>query len=382
MGRKLVTVRPVSAVQPIQGADRVETVVLDGWTCVAQANQFRAGDPALFFEIDSFLPAGDPRWAYLADKFTACHGRRGFRVQSAKIRGQLSQGIVRPLDDFPEVAAEIAALEAEHGGSAAPAVLRATCFAALLRVAKYEKYEPPPKAWRGAAPAEPTLPLPAFIRRTDQERIQNLPDLFDQWRDELFQETTKMDGSSMTVYFVRKDSPWIDQLPSLEPGQEHTAILPRGRFGVCSRNKEILEREGGFFWEIAKKSDLPAKLSTLDRNIALQGELCGSKIQSNFEGFPEGFHDYFLFSVWDIDQQKYMKPEEAETMAKQLGLNHVQVVGYHRLGDIGTSIQDILKRAEGRGINGRKREGIVLKHVDGLFSFKAISNSYLLKTGE
>lgn len=44
------------------------------------------------------------------------------------------------------------------------------------------------------------------------------------------------------------------------------------------------------------------------------------------------------------------------------------------------SAPELLHRTEeGINLNGKKREGMVLRHIDGQFSFKAISNSYLLK---
>lgn len=419
MPRRLVTIRQVAAVRPIPGADRIEAVAVDGWTCVAGRGEFREGDLAIFFEIGSFLPAEDPRWEHLQKKFTTMRTaesgtKRGFRVKSVKMRGQVSQGILEPLDAerFPEIAAARAELEAEYGGSPGEAekhLLADMSFDVLLGVTKYEN-EPLPTQGAGNKKSENNnVYMPDFIPKTEQERVQNLPaDTFERWADAIFQETVKMDGSSMTVYFVRNDSPYVDRLPPLLPlsssdegvgsggnrvGQQQQQ--PNGRVGVCSRNLEKPENQGGYFWATARQNDLPRKLSALNRNVAVQGELCGSSIQRNFEGFPLGYHQFFAFAVWDIDAQRYMKPREAEVLIKGeggqgqgqgqgqgLGLEHAPVVGYSRLGDIAASAQELLLRAEGVGVNGRKREGIVLKHVDGGFSFKAISNSYLLKHGE
>jgi ATP-dependent RNA circularization protein (DNA/RNA ligase family) len=83
-----------------------------------------------------------------------------------------------------------------------------------------------------------------------------------------------------------------------------------------------------------------------------------------------------------MDAQRYLAPKETEEWAKDLGIKHVPVNGYFKLGDIASNTDQLVSRADGKGINGRKREGIVFKHVDGTFSFKAISNAYLLKHGE
>lgn len=386
MPRKLVTVRCVSAVKPIPGADRIETAVVDGWQCVVKVGDFRAGDLGLFFEIDCFLPAADPRWAFLEPQFTTFEDGRGFRVRSAKMRGQISQGLLQPLGVFPEVAAVLEELTRTMGGreAAVSAVLDRT-FEEMLGVRKWGRAIPGGAADGKGVPLEQQIalgPFPDFVERTDQERIQNLPRVFDEWGDKVFQETTKMDGSSMTVYFLRKDAPMFDLLPALNPTGGQSGLTETGRLGVCSRNIELVERTTSMFWEAALKHKLPEKLAKLDRNIAIQGELCGSTIQSNFEGFPKGFHEFYLYSVWDIDKQRHLAPRETEQWAKDLGLKHVPVHGYAKLNDIGTSVEELLARADGKGINGKKREGIVLKHEDGAFSFKAISNSYLLKHGE
>ncbi|EPS39928.1 hypothetical protein H072_6241 [Dactylellina haptotyla CBS 200.50] len=380
MNRKLVTVRTVGEVRPIVGADRVEVATVDGWTVVVKVKEFSAGDLAVFFEIDSFLPAADSRWKFLEDAFIQWNGHAGYRVKSAKIRGQMSQGILLPLNDVPEVVKIIVDLEGKHGKKEAAELLSSMSFADTLNVKKWERLD-------GIEGGNGKLlrALPSFISRTDQERVQNLPGVFKKYQDEVFQETTKMDGSSMTVYYLREDSVMLELLPQINPEREPTAASVGGRFGVCSRNVNIVEAsesKGGNFWAVARKNDLARKMAELNRSIAIQGELCGSSIQANFEGFPVGFHDFFLFSVWDIEKQKYMQPKEAEELAAQLGLKHVPVIGYRRLGNIATSVKEILARAEGKGLNGRKREGIVLKQVDGDFSFKAISNSYLLKHGE
>ncbi|KAK8049517.1 DRB0094 family RNA ligase [Apiospora phragmitis] len=383
MLRRLVTVRKVTDIQPIKGADRIEIAFVDGWQCIVKKEGFRKGQLGVFFEIDSFLPAEDKRWAFLGSNFINWNGHRGFRVKSHKMRGQISQGLLLPLGDFPEVTGKLKQLEDEHGREEAEELAQKSSFEGALKVQKWEAMDNKTGGWNET----PQEPIPSFIRKTDQERCQNLPNVFEEWKDEIFQESTKMDGSSMTVYFVRNDSDKLQALPEVDAAKQPTVVQPNGRFGVCSRNVDIAEDNndkaaGPQYWRVAKKSRLAEQLSALNRSLAFQGELCGSTVQSNFEGFPAGFHDFFVFAVWDIDAQRYLPPKETEVMAEQLGLRHVPVVGYFPLREIATSVSGLLQRAEGVGLNKRKREGIVLKHVGSDFSFKAISNSYLLKHGE
>jgi RNA ligase (TIGR02306 family) len=399
MPRRLVTVRRVATVYRIPGADRIEVAQVDGWTCVTSIDQLAVGDLAIYFEVDSFLPAGDDRWAFLSRKFIRWNGMLGFRVQTIKIRGQISQGLLFRLAEFSEIVAVHDKLTAEHGREIADEKIATLSFDDSLKVQKYERLDvTTTSAPLVQTPGEQLFlgPRPNFIPRTEQERVQNLPEVLDKWKDELFQETTKMDGTSMTIYFVRKDSDHFPRLPRLietDSISTRSGDQPNGRFGLCARNKDLVERDVRDskikgcnkvvnFWEVAKRYDLPAKLNALNRSFALQGELCGSSIQANFEGFPEGFHDFYLYSVYDIDAQTYLPPKEVEQWAAKLEIKHVPVHGYQKLCEIGSTVSELLERAEGKGVNGKKREGIVLKHVDGQFSFKVISNSYLLKHGE
>ena len=286
--RKLVTVRRVSSTRPIDGAKhRIQVASIDGWQCVVQKNEFVEGDLGVYFEIDSFLPAADPRWAFLANRFMTWENRHGFRVKTMKMRGQLSQGLLVPLALCPEVSSVLTTLIAERGREDAEKKVMEMSFEDVLGVIKYEK----PDAERAGYGFYGDLP--PFIQKTDQERCRNLTDLFDKWSDATFQETTKMDGSSMTVYFLRTETaPYSQPFPPLDTTLGHTALQPNGRVGVGSRNKDIVESDTNLFWGIARGHSLPAKLSTLNRNVAIQGELCGSSVQGNFEGFPRGFHDF------------------------------------------------------------------------------------------
>jgi RNA ligase (TIGR02306 family) len=372
MPRKLVTVRQVSALTPIPGADRTVAASVDGWTCVVAIGEFKHGDRGLYFEIDSLLPGSDPRWAFLANP--APDGSNNgptpdIRIRTRRVRGVVSQGLLMPLSKFPEVVAAVEGLSSEE--------LKETSFEDMLKVRKFED----PSTLLPVSGGGTALPeFPYFILKTDQERVQNMPEVFDSHADEVFQESTKMDGSSMTVFYVRADS---THYPLLAPEIVNDTS---GCFGVCSRNRTLVEghtRSPPLFWSTARKLNLPTTLSALGRNVAIQGELCGSSIQANYEGFPKNTHDFFIFSVWDIDAQRYLPPREVhDEWAPRLGVPHVPVHGYRLLREIGGSVAELVKRAEGQGVNGRKREGIVLKREDGGFSFKAISNSYLIKHGE
>ncbi len=330
MERQLVTIRTVSELRPIPDADAIETAVVDGWTCVVKKGTFAAGDSAVYFEIDSLLPLADSRFTFL-NKGSA--GREFHRLKTIKLRKQLSQGLLLPVAEFPE--------------------LRPDCsdMAAVLGIRKWEPVVPAHLA--GIAKGL----FPSFIRKTDEERIQNMPWVLADEADSLFEVTVKMDGSSMTVF--------------------HRS----GEIGVCSRNLELLETPENTHWQVVKRLQLDEVLVQLKRNVAIQGELMGPGIQGNREALKE--HGLFIFNIFDIDKREYMPVDERNEFVRELltfDSCKVQVcptLGIHRLGEFQT-MQDILAFADGPSLNNKMREGVVFKRLDGALSFKVISNQFLL----
>ncbi|WP_460409609.1 hypothetical protein, partial [Staphylococcus aureus] len=54
--RKLASIRQVSGIEPIEGADRIEKAFFGGWTTIVPKGVLFPGDLAVYFEIDSLLP--------------------------------------------------------------------------------------------------------------------------------------------------------------------------------------------------------------------------------------------------------------------------------------------------------------------------------------
>ena len=336
--RKLATVERILDTQPVPNSDRLDVVRVRGWNVVTQRNEFTPGSSAVYFEIDSFLPVR-PEFEFLRpSSFKKMGEEEGFRLRTVKLRGQVSQGLVLPVATFPELAAM-------------PAI--GTDVTEILGV---KKYEPPiPASISGKIKGA----FPANARKTDQERIQNLWDEYaTKYRDVAFEETLKLDGSSMTVYFCN------------------------GAFGVCSRNWELHPSEKNTLWRVARSLDLEAKLQSLDRNLAIQGELMGPQIQKNREKLAA--HRFFVFDIWDIDRQAYLSPAARSHLVERLELDAVPVTSPSvRVFSEFSTIADLLAHADGPSLNGDRREGLVYKSLqpfDGeTISFKVVSNRWLLK---
>jgi RNA ligase (TIGR02306 family) len=371
--RKLASIRRIAAIDPIEGADRIVCATVDGWKLVTQkSNNFQPGDLVVYFEIDSFLPV-EERFEFLrSSSFKSTkHLGDGFRIKTIKLKGQVSQGLILPLPEFGLKEGDDVFFGENQEGRFI--VEEGSDLTEYLGVKKYEKPLSPQLV--GVARGN----FPSFIRKTDQERVQNIfgklkghkstydPDTgvvvyteeynYDQL--ERWEATLKLDGSSMTVYLAGMDT---------EEG---------ARFGVCSRNLDLKETEDNTFWQVARKLNLEEKLLACGRNIALQGELMGPGVQNNREELKE--HDFYLFDIWDIDAQRYLTPAERLIICAEFfnDLSHAPMVGSVSLADF-NSVDDFLKYADRPSLNHKIAEGVVFKRFDTNSSFKVINNKFLL----
>lgn len=350
--RQLVTLRKVREIIPIEGADRIELAKIDGWQCVVPKGAFAVGDEGYYCEIDSILPNDDPRFAFLE--------QRKFRIKSMKLRGVLSQGLLQPLSTLTED--ELSRMRAGES------------LTDILRVQKYEPPVPISGQQKGTFPTH-------LVPKTDQERIQNIPDLVVGRNASEFEVTEKLDGTSCTFFAYR---------------EQLDGVLGAWNFGACSRNWEMDLEDSNVYAKLFGELDLQVKLFQLGRNIAIQGEIIGPAIQGN--KYQRGKQEFYVFDIYDIDARSYVTSTERMELARELGLNHVPVLSYHELlmgvpeaqpvqqgcDDFSLSLDVVLAMADGQSmLYGTPREGLVFKHrTDPSLTFKAISNKFLLKTGE
>jgi RNA ligase (TIGR02306 family) len=225
-----------------------------------------------------------------------------------------------------------------------------------------QKWEPPiPAQLQGMMKGN----FPYFIPKTDQERCQNLrKDIFETHKDETYEVTTKLDGSSMTVY------------------------VNDGEVGVCSRNIDLKETEGNSFWKATHDQNILYALRAVSddngEDYAIQGELIGEGIQGNPEKLKG--QRFYLFDIYSITVGRYLNPQERYSILDKLNMNgadieHVPFVNtVCNVTDQFSTIDELLEFAEGPSLNPQtKREGLVFKSWESDFTFKAIANSYLLK---
>ena len=356
--RKLATIRRIAEIRPIENADAIEHVRVDGWWVVGTKGEFRVNDLAVYIEIDAWCPHELAPFLSKGKDPREYNGVKGERLKTVKLRGAVSQGLLLPipteLNDPTQFTEGLDVTE-------------------LLGV---QKWEPPiPAQLRGKIAGN----FPNWLRKTDEDRIQNcFKDVSPRLNESWFIEE-KVDGSSMTVGY-RKGDFILDK-----DGQP----IPE-EFVVCSRNLSLkLEDEDNTFVRIAKESSIQDAMKAYGRNLGISGELIGEGVQGN--KYDIKGHRWLVFNIFDVDAGKYVSAKERQLIIRDLvalGATIEQVPVITAVGTTlldGLSVDDFLEMAEGKSALNPKteREGLVFKNqTDPDISFKAISNRWLLKTGE
>lgn len=348
--RKMATIQIIRDITPIEGADAIVLAHINGWAAVVKLGEFSVGQYVVFCEIDSWVPHEIAPFLSKGKEPREYLGVKGERLRSVKLRGQLSQGLILPFNILPTGSYPEGEDVSEKLGIV--------------------KYEPPvPAQLAGQVRGN----FPSLVTKTDEERVQNIRGL-EKYLDEVFVETEKLHGTS--VSFVLNEN---------------------GEMEVCSRNLSLKEDENNLYWKLAKKNDALSLLNTVKNHyeaegasvvtVAIQGEGVGQGVQKGWE-YGIQVPEFFMFTI-QVNGVKIA--EEDYQMFKQM-FNKVKSVPEVRkatlreiVGDAGVIGATLLKYVEGKSaIDGKTiREGSVFRCLtDSSFSFKVVSNQFLLKGGE
>lgn len=235
--RKLATIRTIANIKPIPNADRIEVAQIDGWeVIISKSDNFSQGDKVVYIEIDSKMPK-TPEYDFLKS--------RKYVVKTIKLRGQVSQGLVLPLAVLPPGDYKV--------GDDVTEILGVTKYDPEAEqenaiVAENKKRNPIIKyfmrfKWFRKLVIKRTVKdkFPDWIKKTDEERIQNKTGLFEQLKTNKTQlsVTEKVDGTSAPIFdneFVIPEEWEISDIVHYVQGKSQ--IYPREREGCVFRNVE------------------------------------------------------------------------------------------------------------------------------------------------
>lgn len=384
--RELAYVIAIDKIIPIEGANSVEQAVVGGWHIMVRKDQFKVGDLAVYFEIDSQVPK--------TEAFEFLESKR-YKIKTQKyFKGTvISQGLLMTFEDLGLDRKKYklgSFLTKELGVTYADA-------ADNIRKANNNKYinmynrnkdkinNSRLLNWlystefgkrilfffMGKKRDKKGTFWPQWVKKTDEERCQNLPFLFP-GDDKRWIVTEKIDGTS-TTFTLRKN-----------------------KFYVCSRNvcfdtpkkEDKLFYETNVYAEMAEKyniKDMLTKMLKGDKKlefVTIQGETYGKGIQKREYGMKD--IDFAAFNLIFGYKNGTIERLDTELMKDILETYDVPCVPIldndFRLPE---TVEEMVEYAEGNSvIDGKYREGVVVRTRDGIQSFKAISNTYLLKKSE
>ena len=211
---------------------------------------------------------------------------------------------------------------------------------------------------------------PEWVVKTDEERVQNLPQLFPP-DDTKWIVTEKIDGTS-TTFTMKKGR-----------GKKY-------EYYVCSRNVCFDKADKQCFYEtnvyteMAEKYDMEWVLHELlyfsgeDLSfVTIQGETYGKGIQNRDYHMDEvDFKAFNLIFGYKDGTTQRLNPMEMTYWLDRFEIPCVPILDIDF--KLPNTIEEMVAYADGDSeVDGDYREGVVLRTYDGVNSFKAVSNYYL-----
>lgn len=375
--RKLASIQIINNISPIEGSDFIEQVQILGWNLVTKKGEFNINDKCIYIEIDSIVKE--------CSEFEFLRKYK-FRVKTQKIRGVISQGLAIPLQTF-NISKEL-----EIG----------TDVTELLGITKYltpserEEFEQEERkvhneknklkkymmrySWfrKLVLPKTKKTGFPDWVSKTDEERIQNVPQLLSYFKNYRVYVTEKIDYQSVT--FTGKMFRKYPKLGKLSP--------KKFVFVVCSRTITNNDKNS-LYWKIARKYNIE-KILKENPTLTIQGEQGDTKVQGNKYGIKEP--TLWVFNIIDHERKYHYDYDEMRAFCEIYDLGVVyripikvdgEMIINPLLSELGTTVSEIIERAKGKSlIADIPREGIVVRCIDNgqkILSFKAINPDFLLK---
>ena len=396
--RELAYVVIIDGIEPIPGYDRVEHAIVGGWRVIVQKDQFKPGDPAIYFEIDSRVPADKECFAFLE--------KRHYKVKTLKMCKTLSQGLLMHAYDFDwgtgimDERPFITDDEGNHhyaddesrfltkklGVTYADDEDNARKAAPVDQYKKMAQRRPNifKKRWARwfmrrewgrklmffffGKKKDKKNGWPSWVSRTDEERIENMPFVLNNKNPWI--ATEKIDGSSTTFTMKR-------------------GKFKKKDFYVCSRNVcfDSVDKpcyyDTNIYWEMAQKYHMFEVLSQLldvlpaAEWVTIQGETYGEGVQRNTYGLTG--HDFMAFNLVTSDKGRWNSCEMKEILEKGYNIPCVPILNdSYVLPDTVEELREYVN-SQPSTVNREMKEGIVFRTPDGIHSFKCVSPEYLLK---
>lgn len=401
--RELAYVVRIDDITPIEGYDRVELAHVGGWTIVVGKDEFEPGDSAIYFEIDSKLPEVKP---FTDMEFLV---KKKYKVKTQKMCKSVSQGLlIHPSNFGWETAIEPVGgvrMEVVIDDEGKPHYtddesrfltkklgvtyyIKEDNYRKSKCVDKYEKmirrnsklFSKQPYKWLASktfgkkllfifyGTKSDSLKWPDWVTKTDEERVENMPWILTD--KEPWIATEKIDGTSTTFTMKRGK---------------------RGKFEfyVCSRNVVFDKPDKPCFYnsnvylEMSEQYHIESHMKDMLGVhpewdwVTIQGETYGAGIQINDYDINE--HRFKAFNLITSDKGRWNTEDMCHFLEYGYGIPCVPVLNpKYILPDTIEELREYVK-SEVSTINGKLKEGIVFRDLNGDKSFKCVDPEYLMK---
>ena len=323
--RELVYVTLIDNIEPIIGSDNCECAIVGGWHVMVRKSQFKIGDPAIYFEIDSKVPSTNPAFAFLE--------KRNYKVKTQKFtfggKGNfISQGLLMHAIDFGWGVTESGGIydgTETHYPEDESRFLTKKLGVTYADDEDNKRKAPSVDKYKKMAQRHPNIfkkswarwlmkrgwgrklmfvffgkkkdkkgGWPSWVSKTDEERVQNMPWILEDEGEWII--TEKIDGSSTTFTMKRG---------------KHG----KNEFYVCSRNVcfDSVDKpcyyDTNIYWEMAQKYDMYKVLNELLERmpnadwVTIQGETYGAGVQKRDYGLVG--HDFAAFNLITSDKGRW-----------------------------------------------------------------------------
>ena len=166
----------VTDIKPIDGADNIELVVVNGWNCISKKGEYKANQLAIIATTDAIIPQS------LSDEIGVTNYlRKGGRVRTIKLRGVYSECLIIP-----------------H-----PYILKGAEGVDMMESLGIYKYEPPVRQVQLASGRKVKYKdNPNFHVYYKFPNFKNVPNMFSE--DDVVEITRKIHGTNARYGIIKK----------------------------------------------------------------------------------------------------------------------------------------------------------------------------------
>lgn len=371
-----VKVTKINAIEPIQGADKIELAVIGDYRSVVGKGQFVAGDLAVYIPEASIVPQYVLERLNLVGKLS---GKQKDRVKAIKLLGHLSQGILYPVT--VDLLDQTIGWYIKGQDNKEQWVNEGDDVAEYLGIVKYNP--PIPVHMAGEVYNAGQHVTVNF----DVENYKKYPDVLINGEEVVFSE--KLHGTFCGVGILP------DQDHDDNHIQRKFVIFSKGlgADGLCFKDNQA--NAHNVYVQAVKQSGLLEKLERFSLNPSLffnvpmfvLGEVFGVGVQDlGYGNTKPSFRAFKILSGYRGDQ-KYAGYEAFNDICTALGIDTVPILYRGPFSkEVMMEYTDGVETVSGQGMH--IREGIVIEPVAtrrdpniGNVLLKSVSEAYLLRKG-